>query len=197
MPGDSHLSLSAGEGGAAAGEGSPGTSVRDAGSPSLASSSPGKTRARDDPARRTRGLRASWGRFVATFIKELIQLRRDRLTFATMIVIPLIQLLLFGYAINTDPKNLPTAVLVQDDSAFARSFVAAMRATDYFAIRYLARSEDELDHLLLSGAAQFGVHIPAHFGRDLMRGERPALLVIADASCSVTGSTRSGMSRRS
>ena len=74
------------------------------------------------------------------------------ITFATMIVIPLVQLLLFGYAINTDPKHLPTAVLVQDDSAFARSFLAAMRATDYFAIRYLARSEDELDHLLLSGA---------------------------------------------
>jgi ABC-2 type transport system permease protein len=129
-----------------------------------------------------RGPRASWGRFVATFMKEMIQLRRDRLTFATMIVIPLVQLLLFGYAINTNPKHLPTAVLVQDDSVFARSFLAAMRTTDYFAIRYLAQSEDELDRLILSGEAQFGVQIPANFGRDLIRGERPAILLIADAT---------------
>jgi ABC-2 type transport system permease protein len=139
-------------------------------------------RGRHDPGRRTRGVRASWGRFVAIFLKETIQLRRDRLTFATMIVIPLLQLMLFGYAINTDPKRLPAAVLVQDDSVFARSFLSAMRATEYFDIRYLARSERELDDLLLSGAAQFGVHIPMNFGRDLMRGERPALLVIADAT---------------
>src|SRR3712207_7305461 len=87
--------------------------------------------------------------------RSLSQLRRDRITFATMIVIPLVQLMLFGYAINTNPKRLPTAVLVQDDSAFARSFLAAMRATDYFDLRYLARSEADLDELLLSGAAQF------------------------------------------
>src|SRR4051812_23343737 len=135
-----------------------------------------------NPGRRTRGLRASIGRFTATFLKELIQLRRDRLTFATMIIIPLVQLMLFGYAINTNPRHLPTAILVQDDSVFARSFVAAMRATDYFEIRYLARSEDELDRLLLSGSAQFGLHIPVNFGRDLLRGERPALLVVADAT---------------
>jgi ABC-2 type transport system permease protein len=140
------------------------------------------TSPRTDPARRTRGLRASWGRFVATFLKEMIQLRRDRLTFATMIMIPLIQLVLFGYAINTNPKHLPAAVLIQDDSVFARSFLAAMRTTDYFAIRYLARSEDELDRLILSGEALFGVQIPANFGRDLMRGERPAVLLIADAT---------------
>ena len=137
---------------------------------------------RDDRDRRTRGLRASWRRFVATFLKEMIQLRRDRLTFATMIMIPLMQLMLFGYAINTNPKHLPTAVLVQDDSAFARSFLAAMRATDYFDVRRLARSEQELDDMLLAGTVQFGVHIPMNFGRDLIRGERPALLVIADAT---------------
>ena len=69
-----------------------------------------------------------------------------------MIFIPLVQLMLFGYAINTNPKHLPTAVLVQDDSAFARSFLAAMRVTDYFDIRTSAQSEAELDHLILSGA---------------------------------------------
>jgi ABC-2 type transport system permease protein len=99
-----------------------------------------------------------------------------------MIFIPLVQLLLFGYAINADPKHLPTAVLVQDDSVFARSFLAAMRTSDYFDIRVLARSEADLDHLLLSGTVQFGVQIPANFGRDLIRGERPGLLVIADAT---------------
>lgn len=136
----------------------------------------------DDVDRRTRGFRASLMRLRAAFIKEFIQLRRDRITFAMMIMIPLLQLTLFGYAINTSPRHLPTAVLVQDDSAFARSFIAAMRATDYFDISTSAASEEELDHLILSGKVLFGVQIPAHFGRDLMRGERPALLVVADAA---------------
>jgi ABC-2 type transport system permease protein len=122
------------------------------------------------------------GRIYAAFVKELLQLRRDRITFATMIFIPLFQLFLFGYAINTDPKHLPTAVLIQDESAFTRSFLAAMRVSEYFDIRASAASEDELDHLILSGRVQFGVQTPAHFGRDLIRGERPAVLVIADAS---------------
>jgi ABC-2 type transport system permease protein len=131
---------------------------------------------------RPTGPRASVGHIFAIFVKELLQLRRDRITFATMIFIPLVQLLLFGYAINTNPRHLPTAVLVQDESAFARSFLSAMHASDYFDIRTIARGENDLDHLILSGAVQFGVQIPAHFGRDLIRGERPALLVIADAT---------------
>jgi len=138
---------------------------------------------------RTRGLRASFSRFVAVFAKELIQLRRDRITFATMIFIPLAQLLLFGFAINTNPKHLPTAVLIQDDSVFARSFMAALRVTDYFEVTTVAASEEEFDQLLLSGAVQFGVQIPANFGRDLIRGERPAILLAADATDPVaTGS---------
>ncbi len=135
-----------------------------------------------DVDRRTRGFKASLMRLRAAFIKELIQLRRDRITFAMMIMIPLLQLTLFGYAINTSPRHLPTAVLVQDDSAFARSFLAAMRATDYFDISTSAASEEDLDRLILSGKVLFGVQIPAHFGRALMRGERPALLVVADAA---------------
>jgi ABC-2 type transport system permease protein len=131
---------------------------------------------------RGQGFGASLGRIYAAFVKELLQLRRDRITFATMIFIPLFQLFLFGYAINTDPKHLPTAVLIQDESAFARSFLSAMRVSEYFDIRASAASEAELDHLILSGQVQFGVQIPAHFGRDLIRGERPAVLVIADAS---------------
>jgi len=132
--------------------------------------------------RRTRGFRAAAHRVWAAFIKELIQLRRDRITFATMIFIPLAQLLLFGYAINTSPRHLPAAVLVQDDSAFARSFLSAVRASGYFEIDAAASSEEELDQLLLSGAVQFGIHIPGNFGHDLIRGERPSILVIADAT---------------
>ncbi|NIX75590.1 ABC transporter permease [Microvirga terricola] len=135
-----------------------------------------------DIDRRTRGFRASLARLRATFIKEFLQLRRDRLTFATMLFIPLMQLLLFGTAINTNPRHLPTAVLIQDDSSFARSYLAAMRATDYFDISLNATSEADLDHLIRSGQALFGVQIPAHFGRDLIRGDRPEILVIADAT---------------
>ena len=149
------------------------------------------------PRRAACGPRASLSRIYATFLKEILQLRRDRITFAMMIVIPLVQLLLFGYAINTDPKHLPTAVLIQDDSAFARSFLAALRATDYFASSRRRTSEDELDHLLLSGGVQFGVQIPAHFGRDLIRGERPALLIVADATDPSRDRRRRRRARRS
>jgi ABC-2 type transport system permease protein len=121
-------------------------------------------------------------RIGAAFTKELIQLRRDRITFAMMIAVPLAQLLLFGYAINSDPRRLPTAILIQDHSTFARSFVAAMEQTNYFAIRNVAHTEAELDELMLSGEVLFAVHLPAHFGRDLVRGDRPAILVIADAT---------------
>ena len=125
---------------------------------------------------------ASLARVYAIFVKELIQLRRDRITFATMIFIPLVQLMLFGYAINTDPKHLPTAVLIQDDSVFTRSFMAALRTSEYFDVRTVAQGESDLDHLILSGAVQFGVQIPANFGRDLIRGEKPSILVVADAT---------------
>jgi ABC-2 type transport system permease protein len=124
----------------------------------------------------------AFDRFLAVFIKEVVQLRRDRLTFAMMVMIPLMQLLLFGYAINTDPKSLPTALVQLDDSPFARSFASAMQATGYFDITQNVHSEKELDDLFLAGKIQFAVQIPVNFGRDIMRGEKPALLVIADAS---------------
>lgn len=124
----------------------------------------------------------------AMFVKEFIQLRRDRITFATMIVIPLFLLMLFGYAINNDPKHLPTAILNQDDSPFSRSVVAAMEMSSYFDVSRTARDEEELDHLIVSGAVQFGVQIPANFGRDIVRGERPSMLVIADATDPVASS---------
>ncbi|MGO9428447.1 ABC transporter permease, partial [Rhodoblastus sp.] len=126
--------------------------------------------------------RASMRRLSAVFIKELIQLRRDRLTFATMIMIPVMQLILFGFAINSDPKHLPTAVLDNDHSAYSRLFITALRATDYFDLRYTLSGPEEIDPKMLSGAVNFVIEIPQDFARRLARGENPAVLVIADAA---------------
>src|SRR5688572_30739011 len=121
-------------------------------------------------------------RFMAMFMKEFIQLRRDRITFATMIMIPLMQLFLFGLAINTNPRHLPTAVLLQEDSDLGRSILAALRNTSYFDIQRVSRSEAEVDHWMKSGQVLFIVEVPAGFARAVRRGERPALLVAADAT---------------
>ena len=121
-------------------------------------------------------------RLRAVAIKEVIQMRRDRLTFAMMVGIPVMQLLLFGYAINMDPKGLPTAVLSADQSGYGRSIVAALQNTGYFEISHRPRTEAELDRLLQAGRIQFGVQVPAGFARALQRGERPAVLILADAT---------------
>jgi len=134
------------------------------------------------PAGRLARFRASMNRLGAVFIKELIQLRRDRLTFATMIMIPVMQLILFGFAINSDPKHLPTAILDNDHSPFSRLFITSLRATDYFDIRYSLSGPDEIDAKILSGAVNFVVEIPQDFERRLVRGENPAILVIADGA---------------
>jgi ABC-2 type transport system permease protein len=126
--------------------------------------------------------RFSWSRIGAMLAKEFIQLRRDRLTFAMMVSIPLIQLVLFGYAINTDPKHLPTAVLSADQSQFSRSFVRALENSGYFRIVESIDTEAEANRLLAMGEAQFVVTIPENFARKLQRGERPVLLVEADAT---------------
>jgi ABC-2 type transport system permease protein len=114
--------------------------------------------------------------------KELLQLRRDRVTLATMISIPLLQLTLFGYAINTTPRNLPTAVLLQESSDVGRSILAAIQNTKYFKVTRQLRDEAELDEALKSGLVLFAVEIPANFERALRRGDDPALLVAADAT---------------
>jgi len=121
-------------------------------------------------------------RFWAVVVKEFIQMRRDRLTFGMMAGIPLLQLILFGFAINLNPKHLPTAVLAADSGPFVRTLVWALRNSDYFAVTRLAASEAELRGLLERGEVQFGVSIPADFERRLRRGERPAVLVEADAT---------------
>ena len=130
-------------------------------------------------------LRRMW----AMVVKEFVQMRRDRLTFATMIFVPILQLTLFGYAINTDPKQLPTAVLVRDDGPLTRAVLTAMANTDYFDFRWQVRDSEELDKLIRSGDAQFAVEIPASFERDVRRGDRPAVLVIADATDPVATGT--------
>jgi ABC-2 type transport system permease protein len=131
-------------------------------------------------------------RTVAMFIKEFVQLRRDRLTFGTMIFIPLLQLTLFGFAINTTPRHLPTAVLAYEDTDLGRSILAALKNTSYFKLIEVVHSEAEMDHLMRSGQILFGVEIPANFERAVRRGDRPALLVAADASDPVAAATALG-----
>jgi len=121
-------------------------------------------------------------RSYAMLLKEFIQLRRDRVSFAMIIMIPVMQLLLFGYAINTTPRNLPTAVLLQEDSDLARSVLKALENTAYFKFTHQVRTVEEFDDLLLSGTVLFGVEIPRGFERAVRRGEHPALLVAADAT---------------
>lgn len=124
----------------------------------------------------------SLARWWAMVSKEFLQLRRDRVTFAMIVGIPIIQLTLFGYAINTDPKHMPTALVVGDRSEFTRSFVAAMHNSDYFRITGELPDEEAGRRALAQGTAQFVLNIPAGFTQRLLRGERPALLLEADAS---------------
>jgi ABC-2 type transport system permease protein len=132
----------------------------------------------------------------AMLFKEFLQLRRDRVTFATMIMIPLMQLVLFGYAINTTPRDLPAAVLLQESSDVGRSILAALENTKFFKVTHRARDVAEMDRLLASGTVLFAVEVPAGFERALRRGERPALLVAADATDPVaTGSAMSALNQ--
>ncbi len=124
----------------------------------------------------------SFRRFWAVVVKEFIQMRRDRLTFGMMVGIPLMQLMIFGYAINADPKHLPTAVLAADNSPFARSLVWALRHSDYFDIVRVAETEAEIHSLLQRGEVQFVVNLPVDFERRLLRGDRPSVLLEADAT---------------
>jgi ABC-2 type transport system permease protein len=124
----------------------------------------------------------SLSRILAILSKEFTQLVRDRLTYAMLIGIPIIQLLLFGYAINADPKHLPTVVLVQDQGQFSRSVLGALRNSDYFDLKYTARSPAEMERLIERGAVQFAITIPGDFTRRVVRRDKPQILVEADAS---------------
>src|ERR1700732_3471398 len=133
-----------------------------------------------------------WRRSYAMLVKEFIQLRRDRVSFGMIIMLPVMQLLLFGYAINTTPHNLPTAVLLQEDSDLGRSVLKALENTAYFKFTRTVHDVGEFDDLLKSGKVLFGVEIPRGFERAVRRGDRPALLVAADATDPVAASA--GMS---
>src|SRR5216684_6834507 len=132
--------------------------------------------------RRQRSALDFWRRTYAMLVKEFIQLKRDRVSFAMIIMIPLVQLLLFGYAINTNPRHLPTAVLLQEQSDLGRSILKAIQNTAYFDVTHIVQDKTEFDHLLASGAVLFAIEIPANFERAVRRGDRPALLVAADAT---------------
>jgi len=121
-------------------------------------------------------------RFRAILVKEFIQMFRDRLTFAMMVAIPIMQLVLFGYAINADPRALPTAILLGDNGTYARSVVRALENSGYFQIVAWPARPAEAEALIQRGEVQFLVDIPIDFGRDVLRGERPAILIEADAT---------------
>jgi ABC-2 type transport system permease protein len=124
----------------------------------------------------------SFARFGAMIVKEFIQMRRDRLTFGMMVGIPLLQLVLFGFAINADPKHLPTAVLVADYGPQARTILQAIRNSSYFDFVRQLETETEAHDAIARGEVQFVVNIPENFSRDLLRGDRPAILLEADAT---------------
>lgn len=124
----------------------------------------------------------NWSRFLAILIKEFRQIRRDRLTFAMMVGVPILQLVLFGFAINTDPKHLPLAVVQADQSEFSRSLIASLENSAYFRVTERPASEAEGNRLLDEGRVQFLLVIPPDFSRQLLRGERPVVLLAADAT---------------
>jgi len=137
-----------------------------------------------------------WRRTYAVLVKEFIQLRRDRVSFAMIIMVPLVQLMLFGYAINTTPRDLPTAVLLQEHTDLSRAILAALQNTRYFKVTELPRDETELDRMLASGQVLFAVEIPANFERAVRRGESPTMLVMADATDPVaSGSALSALAQ--
>jgi ABC-2 type transport system permease protein len=139
-----------------------------------------------------RGSTFSIARFRAMVVKEFIQMRRDRLTFAMMVGIPLAQLVLFGFAINSDPKHLPTAVLLADDGPQGRTVLYAIRNSGYFDMVRRLSTEAEGRDVIERGEVQFVVNIPTDFTRNLQRGQRPAVLVEADATD--PGATGNGLS---
>ncbi|MCX5518155.1 ABC transporter permease [Kaistia defluvii] len=124
----------------------------------------------------------SLSRILALMVKEFIQMRRDRLTFAMIIGIPIIQLVLFGYAINLDPKRLPTLMVAAESGPATRTIVAAMEASGYFSIAPGLASPAEANEALIDGSASYVITLPPGFERDLVRGTRPQLLVEADAT---------------
>jgi ABC-2 type transport system permease protein len=136
---------------------------------------------------------SAWRRVGAILTKEFIQMRRDRLTSAIMIVMPIIQLVLFGFAINSDPRHLPTLLYLEDRSAVVRSLAAGLQNSSYFDIKGEVQSAEAGTKALQSGETAFVITVPAGFTRDLLRGDHPQLLIEADASDPSAASNAVGM----
>ena len=124
----------------------------------------------------------SLGRLMALLIKEFIQMRRDRITFGMMLGVPLMQLVLFGYAINSDPKALPAALVSLSQDHYSRAMVSALENTDYYRFDHVVGSAEEAEHLMASSEVVFVVTIPSDFARRVDRGQRPQILIEADAT---------------
>jgi ABC-2 type transport system permease protein len=124
----------------------------------------------------------SLARCWAMVVKEFVQMRRDRVTFGMMIGIPMIQLILFGFAINSDPKHLPAAVVLADEGSLGRTVLYGIQNSGYFNLVRLVKTESEGHDVLARGEAQFVINIPQNFSRDLLRGDRPSILLEADAT---------------
>lgn len=127
-------------------------------------------------------LRFSLGRFLAVLSKEFVQMRRDRVTFVMMIGVPIMQLLIFGYAIDSDPRHLPTLVEMGDEGPITRSILAEMETSSYFDFQGVVTGPAAGDRVLRDGTANFVVVIPPDFERDILRGLSPDILLAADAS---------------
>lgn len=139
-------------------------------------------------------IKFSLARLWAVVVKEFIQMKRDRLTFGMMFGIPLIQLTLFGFAINADPKHLPAAIVLGDNGREGRALLYSLKNSSYFDFVGQAKNEDEARHMLERGQVQFVINIPQNFSRDLLRGDRPAVLIEADATDPVaTGNALSSL----
>jgi ABC-2 type transport system permease protein len=124
----------------------------------------------------------SFARLGALLLKEFIQMRRDRITFAMMLGVPLMQLVLFGYAINNDPKSLPAALVATSNDHYTRAMVSALQTTGYYRFDHVAESAAEAEALMASGTVSFVVTIPSDFARRVERGDNPQLLIEADAT---------------
>lgn len=141
-------------------------------------------------------LQFSWYRLYAVLIKEFIQIKRDRVTFAMIVAIPLLQLVLFGFAINTNPKKMPAVVIANDHSEFTRTFIAGLKNTDYFTIEENVTKESEAKRMLATGKTQFVFTIPSDFTRKVLRHEESQILLEADATDPVaTGSAINAVGR--
>lgn len=138
----------------------------------------------------------SWARVFAVFLKELVQMRRDRPTFAIMILMPVMQLVLFGYAINTDPRHMPAVVEMREDGPLSRAFLASLAQSSFIKIVAVTPRAEDGEAMIRSGQATFLISIPEGFERRLVRGERPQILVSADASDPVAASGALGAIER-